>query len=200
MSMNTGTEVFSINFIRRPFIPLSTKRLLIRWILIYVLVQIVLIGLLFLVTFAVNLKTNKLEQKISKSISPLSSSRLIKSEMNNLKIDLSVGLNRLRSLIELEKSRFQIADKLAGLARTLPSRTWITGLSGNQGPRTLAIKAAYAVDSKDQTFQPPTKEWFAALRSDPDFGQGIKRIELQKTSERRQGNAKIYVFDVLAEW
>ena len=39
-----------------------------------------------------------------------------------------------------------------------------------------------------------------ALRADPAFGHGLKRLDLASSSRKTQGTAELVVFELAAEW
>ncbi len=197
--MNSDNTVFSINFIRKPFLPLHIKQLIVCLVVVYFAVQTLILLSMLSTASITNFKSNRLEKLIIKQ-SPSSSREGIKTEMNELKNELSNCLSQLNAFIKIEEEQFQVADKLAALSRTLPRRTWLTDLEGDQSTRTLKMKAVYLVNPKNKSQQAVTQEWFNAFRADPDFGDGIKHIELQKFSEKRQGSANLNMFEIFAEW
>jgi Tfp pilus assembly protein PilN len=99
----------------------------------------------------------------------------------------------------LHQQRFPVGGKLAALSRTLPARTWITGLSGSREGRKLTVSAAYLVDA-DKPYELPTKSWIEALKADPRFSGGLKRLDLGSTSRKTQGTSELLAFDLIAEW
>ena len=195
----TNAGVFSINFARQEILPPSVKRCLAYLVLGYLAVNVFAAVFFMAVTFRMYQEQRQLALDLqSTALSPKAIADL-RHEWKSLKKEVSSHLVRLNSAIAIEKERFGLAEKLAGLSRTLPPRTWIAALGGNRSGRTLTVQALY-VGKPDEPYKVPGKEWIEALKADPAFGSGLKRIELAQPPQRVQKKAELYSFGLVAEW
>jgi hypothetical protein len=102
-------------------------------------------------------------------------------------------------LIDLQAERFPAAAKLAGITRTLPARTWMTEIQVSRDERRLLIHAAFLMDPK-RPYELPVSAWIEALKKDPQFGAGLKQIEMTEGSNATRVKAELYLFKIRAEW
>jgi len=123
----------------------------------------------------------------------------VAQEMDTLRQHVLESTAELQAVIAMEQQRFPVGEKLAGLTRTLPPRTWLTHLAGERNGRTMTIQAAYLI-TPDSPYDLPTKSWLAALRDEPGFREGLTRLEMGQSSRKRAGEAELFVFDVEAAW
>ena len=192
-------EVFSINFLRSESIPLRTRRIVIYAALGYLAVNVLLaIGFAGVAVYS-SLRNWSLEAQSGKVVSLAASEGNMKQEMQVLYERALQDLNRLNSASALTRRRFLFSGKLEALTRTLPSRTWITGISGERGSRTLVIQATYVADPA-KPYELPTKVWMQTLKTDPGFSGGLKRLDLGTTSQKKLGGAELFLFELIAEW
>ena len=77
--------------------------------------------------------------------------------------------------------------------------TFRYGPDERAGEWNLAIEAIYLIDP-EAPYELPVKRWTEALRADPVFGRGLKRIDLETSSQKIQGKAEVYTFTLAAEW
>ena len=106
---------------------------------------------------------------------------------------------QFQTAIALKRQQVPVAGKLAGLTKTLPARVWVTQLSGNQGGRSVTLQGACLIDP-DAPYEVPIKKWMAALKADPQFGSGLRSLNLESSSRKAQGKAQLLVFELSAEW
>jgi len=193
------SEVFSINLIRRQ-LTLPPRKIVLYVALAYLGFQAVwTVGLLGTAAHSF-VKRFELQHALEKHGLDLSSLKALRSEVETLSHEAEDHAGEFTSILALEKKRFPIGGKLAALTETLPSRTWITQLSADQDQRLFKIQAVYAVDPA-KPFELPAKKWMEALKADPRFGSGLKRMDLESSSRvGSQDKISLYTFDLVAEW
>lgn len=195
----TKSEVFAINFIRREFLPSSIKRLLAYFVFGYLGMSIITAAILILMAFGAHFKYHHIQTLLKRNALSGAQVEDLEAEMKVLGTQIASSLGQLNSLNTIQQGRFLIADKLAGLTRTVPARTWITAMRGDANQAQMAIEAIFLVDSANP-YQLPAKQWIELLKKDPDFGRNLKHLELKKSSQRTQGKIELYVFELLVEW
>jgi Tfp pilus assembly protein PilN len=191
--------VFSINFIRHEVIPPQVQRKLLTagagWLLLNV---IVLTWLVVAMAGAVA-QSQVLRLRVTKQMASAGTADRAAQEMSTLRQHALENTAKLQAVIAMEQQRFPVGEKLAGLTKTLPPRTWLTNLSGDRSGRTMTIQAAYLINPASP-YDLPTKGWLAALKEDPSFGQGLTRLEMGQSSRKRVGEAELFLFDLEAAW
>ena len=193
------TMGFAINFIRQDHLRLLLRHGLRIFLAVYLIVQgIVLVGML-LTGVTMDIRRSQLQSLIQEKFSFVPSADQIRSERRALKTEVQNQKDRLNAVISSQKGRFRMANKLASLKKTLPSRTWITSLRGGSRDRTLTIRAAHWV-SEDGFYKVVAKNWSEALRSDPIFSQGLQSLELKSSSQKSSGRNELYSFELTARW
>jgi len=193
-------EVFSINFIRRETLALRIRRSLVYVGLGYLALHAAIMLWLLASAVLAHHQSQRMQRLLhSRSPSVASPAGVSQQEMESLRDRAAADLAMLNAMATLQQQRFFIGPKVAGLARTLPARTWITNLTGHRQGRSLTIQAAYLVNP-ETPYELPAKEWMAALKDDAGFGPGLQRLELGSTSRKMQGMADLYYFELSAEW
>ena len=192
-------QVFSINFIRASRVPISLRRMAAYGTLGYLLLNFSLSGVFVATSVFSSLEADRLSRKGLVSAVSWNSGETATQETEALYEQALTTLNQLNLSVKQAGRRFPWAEKLEGLLRTLPGRTWILSLSGAREERVLSLEALYLIDS-EKPYELPTKTWIQALKSDPDFGQGLKRIELVNSFRKTQGSAELFSFVLLMEW
>ena len=194
------SEVFSINFIRRELIALPSRKIILYVALAYLGFQAVwTVGLLGTAAQAF-VKCFGLEQELKKHGSDLSSLQALRSQVETLAREAEDHAGEFQSILALEKQSFPLGAKLAALTETVPPRTWIAQLSADRDKHQLGIQAVYAVDPANP-FELPAKKWIEALKADPRFGSGLKRLDLDTSSRTGSpGKVSLYAFNLVAEW
>ena len=119
--------------------------------------------------------------------------------MADLQAQAAIETTELTAMNAQLATRFPVGAKLAALTTTLPARTWLTGLEAKRDASTLTIRAAYFIDP-EHPYELPTTRWIQALKADPTFGRGLKRLDLQNSSRQTQKRAELFAFTLLAEW
>ena len=194
-----GGEVFSINFIRHETLPVQVRRVGIYAALGYVAVNLLMVfGLLGMVAHFRG-EAKRLQVAIQ---GPRPSAEAVKARQQTMQVlsgRASDQLGKLQKVIAVQQQRFPVAGKLAALTKTLPPRAWITGMTGSRDDRTLRIQAAFLIDP-EQPSTLPAKAWIDALKADAQFRQGLKRLELGSSSRKTLGSAKVFEFELMAEW
>ena len=192
------SEVFSINFIRQGLIPLPVRRLILYGVLGYFGINLLVTAGLLSAGFSASFGQFLLKTKIKKE---LTSPHLneFEDERLQLKQDLAGRSRQLKSIVQIEEVRFMAGEKLAGLAETLPVRTWMIRVSRDPGARALKIQSNYFLDP-EKPAELPVKEWAEALKSNPHFNQNLKRLDMTTSSRTNQGKAKLFTFELEAEW
>ena len=196
----TRSEVFSINFIRHETVPLRIRRTLIYVAVGYLAANVIMMVGLIGAGIRIRSQWQEVQTTISQGQIPSAGVKGVATqEMEALHDRATEDLNRLNAIRALQQRRFPVAGRLAALTKTLPARTWITALSGDREQRTMTIHAAYLIDS-EKPYELPAKSWIEGLKSDLCFRQGLKRLELSSSSRKTRGSAKLFLFDLIAEW
>ena len=199
VSFVTSGPVFSINLIRHQTLSLRVRRTLAYLGLGYLLANAVALVVLLAVAATTSQQIHRTRVQLTTQAPSASAVEVVRREMETVQQRATEELARLQAMVSQQQQRFPVGGKLAALARTVPPRTWITGLSGARKDRTLTIRAAYLVDP-DQPHALPTKGWLEALRADAAFGPGLKRLEMASSTRTSQGRAELFTFELVAEW
>ena len=192
-------EVFSINFIRHETLPVHIRRAGIYAALGYVAVNLLIALGLFGMAVQLNGRARGLAAELQGPRPSAEALRAGRQAMAALSVRGADQLARLQRIVGIQQQRFPVAGKLAGLARTLPPRTWITSIIGSRDERTLRIQAMYLIDAENPSSF-PAKAWIEALKADEGFRQGLQRVELGSSSRKTQGEARLFEFELIAEW
>ena len=124
----------------------------------------------------------------------------LNGEMEALDGQAKEEINRFNAVIAHHQQRFSVGGRLAVLVKTLPERTWITGLSGDRERRVVTIGVSYLIDPEASNLL-PAEGWIQTLKADPLFGQGLKRLEATESSRQaQQGKAQRIDYKLVAEW
>ena len=199
VSFVTSGPVFSINLIRHQTLSLRVRRTLAYLGLGYLLANAVALVVLLAVAATTSRQIHRTRVQLTTQAPSASAVEVVRREMETVQQRATEELARLQAMVSQQQQRFPVGGKLAALARTVPPRTWITGLSGARKDRTLTIRAAYLIDP-DHPYELPTKTWMDALRTDPTFRDGLKRLTLGTSSRTTLGKAELFSFDLIAEW
>lgn len=191
---------FSINFIRGETVSLRVRRLLMSLALVYLAAHLLLLAGLLWTAFHAHLQRQRLVLQVLSGAAPLPrTARAVQEEMEMRHRRAEADLAQLGALVAQQQLRFPVGGKLAALSKTLPARTWITGIAGTRERRTIAVQATYLIDP-ERPYELPIKTWLEALRNDPAFRQGLTRLDLGTSSRKTQGSAELVLFELLAEW
>ena len=190
---------FSINFVRREVLVHRIRRVLILAAVGYLLANVLLMVWLLSTALLVSGQAWQLQAKLHQKLPTAAASKVLYREMETLQEQAVRDLARMNAIVAVQRQRFLVSNKLAALTKTLPDRTWITGLSGRREGSTLTVQASYLIDPGAPQ-QLPMKKWMAALREDPQFGQGLKRLDVSASSRKRQGRSERFDFELIAEW
>ncbi len=194
-----GVVVCSINLIRHQHLPRYVQRSL-TWVVLWAFCfNVVVAAGLCLVAQRTRARGRQLQRQLQGQMSSVDAAGTLKQEMLTLRERAHEDWAQLTAMIVLQQTRFPVGGKLAGVTKTLPPRTWITGLSADRDKRTLTINASYLIDA-ERPFELPTKAWMAALQANPPFSHGLKRLELGESSRKLQGTAELFCFSLIAEW
>ena len=197
--MRSSSQVFSINFIRHEIMPLGVRRALTLVYLGYVLTTIIVMLGLLGGAFQTRWQWHQVQMTIQGAMPSSAQMGVLKQDMVTLRQRAMGDLGKLNTAIAFQRQQFPVSAKLEAITETLPPRTWVTRLAGKRDDRTLAIHAVYLVDPQTPDAL-PVKAWTAALRVDPRFGQGLKRLDLESSSRDTQGKAELFSFELVAEW
>lgn len=197
--LNAAVPVFSINFIRKESLALRVRHALIYGALVISTVQIVIF--LVLVVMASMIHGAVKNERARPQLQNLSSNSIpvIYDEISSLDRKAGRTLAQLNTRIEQEALRFPIGGKLAALSKTIPPRTWITKIKGDHSRRSMKIYANYVLDSENPQIL-PVKDWIDALHEDSAFSSELKQLEMVSSSRSQQGKAKLFSFEIQAEW
>ena len=191
--------VFSINFIRNEFLPVCTRRAIVYGASAYLALNLVWGVSLLADAFATRMKISSVENQLRRGQTPGLTPSESNSEMSALYEHAIQDLGQMNSVTSLMRRRFPGAGKLDALSQTLPARTWITEISANRDARMLTFHAMYLLDPA-KPYELPTKGWVQALKADPNFSRGLKRLELGNSFQKSQGSAELFSFELNAEW
>ena len=192
-------SVFSINFVRSQTLSLRVRRLLTSLALGYIVANLfALTGLLGTALYA-HTQRQRFAQSIPGGTTP--SIRAVGAGQDDMEIHrrAQADLAELGAIVAQQKLRLPVGGKLAALTKTLPARTWLTGISGTRAERRITVQATYLIDP-ERPYELPIKAWMGALRDDPAFRDGLTRLELSASSRKTQGRAELALFELVAEW
>lgn len=192
-------EIFSINFIRNEFLSVRTRRLIVYAAFAYLAFNMIWAAGLLGQTLISSVKALFLEKELGKISSSTTLQKTDRLEMETLYERAVQDLTQVKGLTHLMKRRFFASRKLDALSSTLPARTWITEISGGREERMLMIRAVYLIDPQ-KPYELPTKAWIQALKADPHFSSDLKHLELGNSSQKTQGSADLFSFELTAEW
>jgi Tfp pilus assembly protein PilN len=192
-------DIFAVNFIRSRSFGATHRRLIIFVMLGYFVAQGLILIALVLWGLGFRDEAVRYNRNFQMAFPSISSSEDYSEQLNQLTRRAEASLAGLKEAIAIEKDKFRVAGKLAGIVRTLPMRTWVTSVRFDAAERTLSVEAVFLVDEKAPD-QEPMKEWTEALKKDPGFGAGLKKIELVRSTQAQKGDAEILVFEIKAGW
>jgi Tfp pilus assembly protein PilN len=193
-----GAPVFSINFLRHQTVPVDVQRMLVVLAIGYLVANAALALVLLATAGYTSAQAMRVQARVSVHTAP-PHAKASGANLPTLYEEGRKDLAQLQTMVGWQRQRFPLTGKLAALAKTLPARTWVTGLSGSRDDRTLTIRAAYVVDP-DAPYELPAKAWMEALKADPLFGAGLKRLDLVSSFRKTQGTATVVLFDMEAQW
>ena len=191
--------VFSINFIRYEVIPPQVQRTLLTAGAGWLLLNVIVLAWLVVAMAAALAQSQQFRSSVAKQMASAGTAQEAAQEMETLRQHVLENTATLQAVVAMEQQRFPVGEKLSGLTRTLPPRTWLTHLTGERSGRTMTIQAAYLINP-ESPYDLPTKGWLAALKEDLGFSQGLTRLEMGQSSRKRVGEAELFVFDVEAAW
>jgi Tfp pilus assembly protein PilN len=186
---------FAINFVRSRNMSESTRRVLFYSGAAFLAINFLVIFWFLILSIYLTGHQVVLKHKFQKN----AATSTLQSDIEKLGTEASQNLSQLNTIMDLQRNRFYSAGKLAGLARTIPSRTWITGLDEKADQRTLVIRARYLIDPKNP-YQVPIKEWGEALKKDAAFGAKLTRFDLKSSTQTVEGKAEVICFELSVEW
>ncbi len=192
-------EVFSINFLRHETMPRRIRRTFAYGAFGYLALSLTCFFYLFHVGSSLKAEGQRLKGLLNGDASSVAVPGAAKQEMATMYQQAVKDLGQLTAAIEQEKSQFPVGGKLAALVKTLPARTWLTKLSGDRAGRRVTVEACYLINP-EAPYELPTKRWTDALRADPAFSKKLKRIDLAESSQKMQGKAELFTFELVAEW
>ena len=192
-------EAFSINLIRSKNFFVLHRQMIFFTALAYLMAQSLLFLFLFFWGMGLQVEAIKLHRDFQKEFPSGSSEKEFEAHLDDLYEKAGVSLKDLDAVIAIEKDKFQIAGKLAGIARTIPPRTWVTSIKLDGWRRSMMLEARFLVDVADP-YQLPTKKWIDALKNDPTFGEGLEQIDYLQSSQTQVGHAEIGFFEIEARW
>ena len=195
--MEKLTEGFSVNFVRRQALPAGVRQAAVYAAIGFLGFQVLLAVWLIGGSMSAFAQSQYLQGRIKRHGAAPSSS--LKKEMEALHQRAAMNLTRLNTAVTLQQEQFPVADRLAALTKTLPPRTWITGLSSNRGKRGLTVQARALIDPAKPN-EVPANAWREALKADPEFSRGLKRISVGASTRGKQGQAEYADFELNAEW
>ena len=188
------TAAFSINFARCDAPPPWLRRAIVLLTTGYLCAGAVCAAALLVFAVWTHLDVQRLRQQARGNNLPMEHAAL-----PDLQAQAALDASRLNAIAARLAARFPTTGKLAALTTTLPARTWLTGAESRRDNRTLTIRAAYLIDP-DHPYDLPTARWMNALKADPDFSRGLKRLTLQDSVRKTQGSMELFVFTLSAEW
>ena len=192
-------EVFSINFIRREFVPLSIRRAVIYGAFVFLLINAAI--LLGMIVFAVqsHSELHAIQKILAREIPTKAAMADLRQDLSILETRAGTHTQQLDAVASFQKDRLWAGEKLDAIAETLPARTWVTQIAGAEAQKTFTIQAIYLIDPK-KPYELPIKGWMEKLKGNPQFREGLSRFELTNSSRKLQGNAEVCDFQMIAEW
>ena len=192
------SAAFSINFARHTILSPRLRRALASLMASYLLTGAVCCCLLLGLTLWTHLDARRLQQRFGDT-GTSTTEQASRQMMADLRAQAALQATQLAAMSAQLATRFPVSAKLAALTTTLPARTWVTGLGAKRDAHTLTIQAAYLIDP-EHPYDLPATQWIDALKADPAFGRGLKRLDLQGSSRKTQGRAELISFTLSAEW
>jgi|GEM_PF-1695240 len=187
---------FSINFLRGEVVPMRLRRMFAYAALGYLAVNIVFLFILFRAASASRTEWQSLEAAAG---TPSASVATLRQEMDTMVEQATRDLTQLNTFLALEKDQFPVGGKLAALAKTLPARTWVTGVSGDREGHKITVQASYLINP-EAPYELPMKKWIEALKANDHFGKHLKRLNVESSSQKMQGKVELCNFELVAEW
>lgn len=194
-----NSTVFAINFLRGHLMPLRFRRILVYGALAYLLVHFFFLLFLIQSAFSSRAEWQKLQSGLGKDFSSSRELNTLREEMNLMHVQAVKELSEWNRLIAIQKEQFPFGGRLAALTRTIPTRTWITGISGDREARRMTVQACYLVNPASP-YEHPTKKWVESLKTDPSFSHRLKRLDLGTSSQKMQGKVELFTFELVSEW
>ena len=191
--------VFTINFMRHQLPSAGLRRAGMLATVGALAANLVVLVVLLGVAVSLQRQERIMRAGLNVSGSRAGSADALMAELRPLQGRAAENLHALRRVIAAQRGSLPLAGKLAVLATTLPSRTWIANLSGDRDTRTLTIEAVYVIDPSAPT-DLPINSWMSALKADPRFGEGLQKLELSASARASQGRAQLMRFTLAAEW
>lgn len=192
-------EVFAVNFSRRETLSRVWRRGLAYAAVGFLALNVIAVFYFVFEGIGAHIEIGRVRSSIEKMLPSSSAVAQIKTEADILYGEASEQLNRLNFILSLKKQRFPASQKLAGLTRTLPLRTWITKIETDSTRRSVSIEALYLVNAEDPYYL-PTNDWVVELKKDPDFGFGLKNIDITRSAQKEMGGSQVYAFSILSTW
>ena len=175
------------------------RRLIPFVILGYFIVQGLLLISLLVWGLGLNAEVTRLTQSFQKTFPSSFSSGGYKASLDQLFQRAQAELARLKVATVIEKDKFRIAGKMAGIVRTVPVRTWISSIQLDTSKRSMSIKACFLADAMDSDALSVT-HWIEALKKDPGFGPGLKTIGEVSSYQIQKGAVEISLSEIQAGW
>ena len=194
-----ASAVFAIDFVRGRRLPSWVQYALVYIAFGFILLNLIVTLLLFVVAGQTRREWRHVKGMLSQQTSVETIAQL-KAKLAPLQETAEQQLTGLERAVALQRVRFAMADKLAAVAKTVPVRTWITGMTGDRERRTLTIHATCMADPASPSAELPMKGWVDALRADRAFADGLKRLEIGASSRTMVGKTEVYLFDLTPEW
>ena len=194
-----SSGAFSINLIRSRSFFLQHRRPLSFLMFGYFVLQVLIFLALVVGSLGLWGQTLYLDRSFHQIFPESSTRKEFRARLDQLSQRAQASLGELKGAITIEKEKFRVAGKLAGLVRTIPVRTWISTIRVDAKTRTMSIQAGFLIDMEDPD-ERPMKDWIEALKKDPGFSPGLKKIEQGSSSETEKGRAAVCLFDIKAGW
>lgn len=198
-AVSRDSEVFSINFIRREFLPLQNRRVVVYAALVYVLISTAILAGMIVFAAQSHSELRTIQKNLAREIPSKAAFAALTQDLTDLETRAAGHTRQLNTIAWFQKERLLAGEKLSALTETLPARTWVTQISGSEAQKSLSIQAVYLIDPK-KPYDLPIKEWMEKLNAHPNFRNGLTRFDLGTTSRRLQGSSEICSFQLLAEW
>ena len=196
--LGPSSEAFSINFARHALFSPRLRRGFAFLTAAYLLAGAIVCCVLLVLTVWTGVDAGRLQQRLGSDVQS-AAGQASRQAMVDLQVQAALEATGLNAVSGELSSRFPVAAKLAAMTVTLPARTWVTGLTANRTTRTLTIQSAYLIDP-EHPYELPATPWIQALKANPQFGVGLKRLELQGSSRKTQGRSELFLFTLSAEW
>ncbi len=190
---------FSINLVHQEVASLRVRHLVAGAVAAYLVINAAIL-IWFLRDMALaEVQGRRIQAELQRHSSAVTLAAL-KQEIEALNGRAKEESAQLHAIVAQQQEQFPIGGRLAILVKTLPERTWITGLSGDRERRSLTVRVSCLVDPVAPNLL-PAEDWTRILKADAVFSQGLTHLEVTSSSQQtQQGRAQRMDYEWVARW